>query len=234
MMASPIRCLVSAGPTREYFDPVRFLSNPSSGKMGYNLAQKAATKGWEVELVSGPVSLPDPPGISVTRVTTGEEMHAAIGERFDSCDVLIMTAAIMDYRPRVVADHKIKKKELEMVIEMEPVADVLADMGRRKDKQLIVGFAAETNNLEAHARKKVDSKNADFIVANRIGGEAGAFARDENTVLIFSSTGGPPIRFGPAPKRVIAEQLIDLFAHEIKKRVGSEDEGKGARPDQAP
>lgn len=226
MMASPIRCLVSAGPTREFFDPVRFLSNPSSGKMGYSLAREAAAKGWEVELVSGPVSLPDPPGIAVTRVTTGEEMHAAIGERFDGCDVLIMTAAIMDYRPKVLADHKIKKFELEMVIEMEPVVDVLATMARRKTKQLIVGFAAETDHLEEHARKKLDSKKADFIVANRIGGEAGAFARDDNTVLVFSSSGSPPLRLGPAPKGIIAGQLIDLFELEMERRTAAAVERK--------
>ncbi|MFO7724035.1 MAG: phosphopantothenoylcysteine decarboxylase [Oceanipulchritudo sp.] len=233
MMASPIRCLVSAGPTREFFDPVRFLSNPSSGKMGYSLARQAASKGWEVKLVSGPVSLPDPPGIAVTRVTTGEEMHAAISAQFDWCDILIMTAAIMDYRPKAVADHKIKKFELKMVIEMEPVVDVLATVARGKTRQLIVGFAAETNSLEAHARKKLEAKKADFIVANNIGGEKGAFARDENTVLVFSSTGKPPLSLGPAPKMTIAGHLIDLFALEIERRAAVSGGWKGGGHGQA-
>jgi len=210
MMASPIRCLVSAGPTREFFDPVRFLSNPSSGKMGYSLARQAAAKGWEVELVSGPVSLPDPPGIVVTRVTTGEEMHAAIGERFDGCDVLIMTAAIMDYRPRRVAGHKIKKFELQMSIEMEPVIDVLATVARRKKDQLIVGFAAETDHLDDYARRKLEVKNADFIVANRIGGPDSAFGRESNTVWVYSHH-GPVRKIGPSSKLSIARDLLDLF-----------------------
>ena len=211
MKASPIRCLVTAGPTREFFDPVRFLSNPSSGKMGYALAGAAVRHGWEVELVSGPVSLPAPEGVSIEHVVTGEEMYHAVARRFGRCDILIMTAAIMDYRPRVVADHKVKKFELEMVIEMEPVIDVLATVARGKTHQIIVGFAAETDHLESYAMGKLESKNADFIVANRIGGPDGAFARDDNTVIVFSRN-TEPLSIGPLPKTDLAERLIDLFA----------------------
>ncbi|MGC9451707.1 MAG: phosphopantothenoylcysteine decarboxylase [Oceanipulchritudo sp.] len=211
MMASPIRCLVTAGPTREYFDPVRFLSNPSSGKMGYALAGAAAGRGWDVELVSGPVDLPVPNGVEIKRIETGSQMYQAVRERFPHCDILIMTAAIMDYRPRRVADHKIKKFELEMVIEMEPVIDVLATVARNKEHQLLVGFAAETNNLDAYAMEKLRGKNADFIVANLIGGPAGAFGRDDNTVKVFTRN-GEPLSLGPAPKTEIAERLIDLFS----------------------
>lgn len=211
MKASPIRCLVTAGPTREYFDPVRFLSNPSSGKMGYALAEAAARRGWEVELVSGPVSLPVPPGVTCQQVVTGQEMYEAVSSRFPGCDILIMTAAIMDYRPREIADHKIKKFELEMVIEMEPVIDVLATVARDKQHQVIVGFAAETNQVEEYALRKLEAKNADFIVANQIGGSEGAFGKDDNTVLVLRRSGGP-VNLGPLPKTNLAERLLDLFA----------------------
>jgi phosphopantothenoylcysteine decarboxylase / phosphopantothenate---cysteine ligase len=215
MKASPIRCLVSAGPTREFFDPVRFLSNPSSGRMGYAIAGEAVRRGWEVELVSGPVSLPPPAGAALIPVVTGQQMFEAVDARFDDCDILIMTAAIMDYRPKSVADHKIKKFELEMVIEMEPVVDVLATVARRKRRQLVVGFAAETDHLEAFARKKLDGKNADFIVANRIGGPDGAFGREDNTVLVISRD-ADPMPLGPLPKSVLAVRLLDLFQGRLK------------------
>jgi phosphopantothenoylcysteine decarboxylase/phosphopantothenate--cysteine ligase len=215
VMASPIRCLVSAGPTREYFDPVRFLSNPSSGRMGFSLASEAACRGWQVDLVSGPVSLPDPEGVRVQRVVTGAEMYEAVSSRFDACDILIMTAAIMDYRPRHVAGHKIKKFELQMSIEMEPVIDVLATVARRKNDQLIVGFAAETDHLDDYARRKLETKNADFIVANRIGGPDSAFERESNTVWVHSRH-DPVRKIGPASKSAIARDLLDLFQSRLQ------------------
>lgn len=218
MKASPIRCLVSAGPTREFFDPVRFLSNPSSGKMGYALAAEAARRGWEVELVSGPVALADPPAVQVTRVVTGEEMYEAVASRFPACHLLIMTAAIMDYRPKQVADHKIKKFELEMVIEMEPVIDILATVAATRTHQVVVGFAAETDHLEVYARKKLREKHADFIVANRIGGPQSAFERDDNAVVVFSHS-GEPVPLGPLPKTQIAAGLLDLFEPVLAARV---------------
>ncbi len=219
MMASPIRCLVTAGPTREFLDPVRFLSNPSSGKMGYALAAAAAARGWQVELISGPVSLPAPAGVTVERVVTGAEMHAAVRRRFPRCDILIMTAAILDCRPKTVADRKIKKHELRMVLEMEPVPDILADVARAKGDRLVVGFAAETDHLEEHARAKLLAKNADFIVANHIGREGGAFGSDTNTVLVLDHSGAAR-SFGPAPKDVLAAQLLELFAPRVRARGG--------------
>ena len=210
MKASPIRCLVTVGPTREYFDPVRFLSNPSSGKMGYALAEAAVHRGWEVELVSGPVNLPVPDGVGITRIETGQEMFEQVAKRFPECDVLIMTAAIMDYRPKVIADHKIKKHELEMHIEMEPVVDVLATVARNKSHQLVVGFAAETNDLVENAKKKLVTKNADYIVANIIGGETGAFGRDDNRVVVISHD-NDPIEIGPMEKTELATALLGLF-----------------------
>lgn len=219
MNASPIRCLVTAGPTREFFDPVRFLSNPSSGKMGYALAQAASLRGWQVDLVSGPVNLSAPDGVTLTRVTTGQEVFEQVARRFASCDILIMTAAIMDYRPREIADHKIKKHELRMVIEMEPVVDVLATVAKEKRHQLVVGFAAETNDLVENAVKKLNSKNADFIIANRIGGGEGAFGRDDNEVVIISRN-NDPVAMGPMPKMELAIALLDLFSPSLRCDAG--------------
>jgi len=217
MNASPIRCLLSAGPTREFFDPVRFLSNPSTGKMGYALAAAAAEAGWVVDLVSGPVALQAPHGVAVEQVVTGAEMYEAIARRFPLCDILIMTAAIMDYRPKMVADHKIKKFELEMRIEMEPVIDVLATVARTKTHQLVVGFAAETNNLDDYAQRKLADKNADFIVANRIGQPGSGFASDTNQVRVFARAGGH-FDIGPEPKITLARKLIDHFAAALAAR----------------
>jgi phosphopantothenoylcysteine decarboxylase/phosphopantothenate--cysteine ligase len=217
MNASPIRCLISAGPTREYFDPVRYVSNPSSGKMGYSLAAAAARLGWDVHLVSGPVSLPTPEGVRRENVVTGDEMYRAIDAAFDDCDILIMTAALIDFRPRYKAAQKVKKDALEMVIEMEAVVDVLGTVAKRKKRQLVIGFAAETNNVEDYGRRKLASKNADFIVANRIGVADGGFESDRNTVLLLGRDGSET-PMGPAPKTELGEWLIARFAAELKAR----------------
>lgn len=216
-MARPIRCLLSAGPTREYFDPVRYVSNPSTGKMGYALASAALRMGWEVELVSGPVALEPPPGASLVSVLTGDEMFEAVDRRFDACDVLIMTAALIDFRPRQKAAQKVKKHALERLIEMEPVVDVLATVSRRKRDQLVVGFAAETNNLEDYARRKLTEKNADFIVANRIGVPGSGFAGDSNHIILLGHA-GERVEMGPALKTELAEQLIVRFQAELQRR----------------
>jgi len=213
-MASPIRCLVTAGPTREFFDPVRFVSNPSSGKMGYALAGAAAEKGWIVDLVSGPVSLGTPPGVAVEHVVTGDEMYEAVSRRFDDCDILIMTAAIIDYRPKAKAPKKVKKFELDMSIEMEPVIDVLATVTQRRKSQIIVGFAAETDHLEDYALRKLKEKRADFMVANRIGAKIGGFEREENEIILFDAEGGRT-PMGPEPKVLLARRLIDIFEEKV-------------------
>ncbi|NBD38807.1 MAG: hypothetical protein GVY10_09580 [Verrucomicrobia bacterium] len=212
MKASPIRCLVSAGPTREFFDPVRFLSNPSSGKMGFALAGAAAERGWEVDLVSGPVNLATPPGVRRHEVVTGAEMKAALERLFPDCSILLMTAAIMDYRPKHRAAQKVKKHDLAKTLEMEPVPDVVAGLAAdRTDQQLLVGFAAETEKVEAYARSKLEKKGVDFIVANRIGGEESAFGSDTNRVLVLGN-GGIRHSFGPSPKTQLAATLLDWFA----------------------
>lgn len=207
----PIRCLISAGPTREYFDPVRFISNPSSGKMGYAIATAALAAGWETTLVSGPVALPAPAGAELVPVVTGEQMYTALAERFPSCDVLIMTAAVCDYRPKTSAPQKIKKHQLSMTVEMEPTRDILKTLAHQKQRQYVVGFAAETEHIEQHALEKLHAKNCDLIVANDVGGPTSAFESDHNRVILLGHN-GTRTTLGPAPKAVIGEQLVAFLA----------------------
>lgn len=208
MNASPIRCLITAGPTREYFDPVRFISNPSSGKMGYALAAAARDAGWRVDLVSGPVALAAPEGVELVPVVTGREMLAAVQERFPLCNILIKVAAVCDMRPKRRFPDKVKKDELALTVEFEPVEDILKTVAAGKQpEQVVVGFAAETQNVEAYARRKLAEKKLDWIVANRVGGARSAFESDRNDVLLIGS-GGEKLAFGPGAKTDLAHQLI--------------------------
>jgi len=207
------RFLVTAGPTREFFDPVRFVSNPSSGKMGYALARAARAAGGVVDLVSGPVALEPPAGLRVHRVVTGDDMLAAAGALFGQCDILVMTAAVCDFRPRQRAAAKVKKDALEMLVEFEPVPDILRTLSaRRAAGQLLVGFAAETDNIEGYALRKLAEKDLDFIVANQVGGTGGrnAFESDDNHVVLFDRR-GDRAEFGPASKDAVAEWLVARF-----------------------
>ena len=208
MKPRPIRCLVTAGPTREHLDPVRFLSNPSSGKMGYALAAAAVEAGWKVDLISGPVSLPPPAGVKVFPVISAADMLAAVEKRFPRCDVLIMCAAVSDFRPKKVFAHKVKKGQAALVIEFEPTVDILKKMAKRKkSRQLVVGFAAETKNVEACARRKLKEKNLDFIVANRVGRAGEGFGSDRNSVTLLGRNRAT-LKLDPATKSEIARQLI--------------------------
>lgn len=217
-MASTIKCLVSAGPTREYFDPVRFLSNPSTGKMGYAIAEAAVAKGWSTTLVSGPVALEPPPGVDLIQVVTGAEMYRAIDDRFGDCDILIMTAAVVDYRPVNRSDRKVKKHDLKMTVEMEPVVDILATVASRKGDQLVVGFAAETENLETYARMKLEAKNADFIVGNIVGAEGSGFGSDDNEIVLYGRDGSVH-SLGRDSKQHLAAELIRVFTRTLEARV---------------
>jgi phosphopantothenoylcysteine decarboxylase/phosphopantothenate--cysteine ligase len=208
----PIRCLVTAGPTREFFDPVRFVSNPSSGKMGFAVAAAAARAGWAVTLVAGPVSLPTPEGVARVDVVSAEEMFRAVDGAFDGSDILVMSAAVSDYRPKEKADHKVKKGELSMTIEMEPTTDILKSVAaRKKPGQFVAGFAAETGDVEAYAEAKMKAKNCDMMVANRVGGPTGGFMSEENTVTLLFR-GGARREIGPAPKSVIAGEIVAAIA----------------------
>jgi phosphopantothenoylcysteine decarboxylase / phosphopantothenate---cysteine ligase len=203
-----LRCLISAGPTREFFDPVRFISNPSSGKMGYAIAEAAAEAGWEVTLVSGPVALPCPQNVTRVNVISAEEMYQAIDARFDDCGVLVMAAAVSDYRPKTRSDRKVKKDKLELTIEMEPTVDILKTVAaRKKPGQFVVGFAAETNDVESYALGKMLAKNCDMMVTNKVGESGSGFMSDDNSVILLKRDGTRE-EIKSMPKKEIARRII--------------------------
>jgi phosphopantothenoylcysteine decarboxylase / phosphopantothenate---cysteine ligase len=184
------KVVVTAGPTREKIDPVRYITNHSSGKMGYALAEEALKAGAEVTLISGPTSLAKPAGADVIDVDSAEEMYQAVDRVFDGADIVIKTAAVSDYRPKVVHESKVKKQDGDQVLELERTKDILLDLGRRKKQQILIGFAAETDHVEEYARKKLAKKNADMIVANNVKSEGAGFGTDTNIVTIFKKDGG--------------------------------------------
>jgi phosphopantothenoylcysteine decarboxylase/phosphopantothenate--cysteine ligase len=208
----PLRCLLTAGPTREHLDPVRFLSNGSSGKMGFALAAAAAARGWQVDLVSGPVALAAPAGVAVHSVISAADMLAACETRFDRCDVFIAVAAVADYRPRDVSDRKQKKTPGPLALELVPTVDVLKTLAARKTPgQTVVGFAAETNDVEDYGRRKLVEKRLDWIVANDVSRAGIGMNADDNAVLLLGAAGERQA-FGPAPKRTVAEFILDQIA----------------------
>jgi len=183
------RIVVTAGPTREPIDPVRFVSNPSSGKMGYAVARAAASRGAEVVLVAGPTAFPDPPGVRVVRVGTASEMAQAVFNEMDAAQAVIKVAAVSDYRPVEAATQKMKKNSDELVVKMEKTEDILESLGQRKKNQVLVGFAAETEELEKNAVDKLKRKNLDLIVGNLIGAPDAGFESDTNRMKIFFRDG---------------------------------------------
>ncbi|WP_423409988.1 bifunctional phosphopantothenoylcysteine decarboxylase/phosphopantothenate--cysteine ligase CoaBC [Heyndrickxia sp. MSNUG] len=181
--------LITAGPTREKIDPVRFLTNHSTGKMGYAIASEAEKMGARVILVSGPVHLEAPKGVELVSVESAEEMYLAAMDHFEQADVIIGTAAVADYRPKYVYEEKMKKKEGEEFLELERTKDILFELGKRKTTQVIVGFAAETTNVEEHAKGKLVKKNAEIIVANDVKKAGAGFGTDTNIVTIYKKDG---------------------------------------------
>ncbi|MEH7117829.1 bifunctional phosphopantothenoylcysteine decarboxylase/phosphopantothenate--cysteine ligase CoaBC [Neobacillus vireti] len=181
--------IITAGPTREKIDPVRFISNHSSGKMGYALAEESVKQGARVILVSGPVTLSPPEGVELVKVESAEEMYQAVLRYYSLADVVIKTAAVADYRPKVSFDHKVKKQPGDSNIELERTNDILLELGKRKENQLLIGFAAETDHLEEYAKTKLIKKNADMIVANNVKAEGAGFGTDTNIVTLFKRSG---------------------------------------------
>ena len=200
--------LVTAGPTREPLDPVRFLSNRSSGKMGYAIAAAAAARGAHVILVSGPTGLSAPPGVDIIHVETAEEMYQAVLAKLDAVRVVIKAAAVADYRPKQRADRKIKKDQAVSEVALEPTPDILAELGKRKGKRILVGFAAETDDLVANARKKLQRKNLDLVVANDVGQVGAGFDADTNVVKILDAMGGVE-ELPLLSKREVADRILD-------------------------
>ncbi|MEP7354690.1 MAG: bifunctional phosphopantothenoylcysteine decarboxylase/phosphopantothenate--cysteine ligase CoaBC, partial [Acidobacteriota bacterium] len=200
--------LITAGPTQEPLDGVRYITNRSSGKMGYALATNARDRGANVILVSGPVSLPQPTGMQVVQARTAAEMRTAVMDHLEAATIIIKSAAVADYHRADAPTYKVKKTAARMSIELEPTVDILAEAGRKKGDRLLVGFAAETENLVAEARRKLESKNCDMVVGNLVTREGTGFDADENEVLLVLRT-GENIPVARAPKTEIAKIILD-------------------------
>jgi phosphopantothenoylcysteine decarboxylase / phosphopantothenate---cysteine ligase len=208
--------LVTAGPTREKIDPVRYLTNRSSGRMGYALAEAALRRGARVLLVSGPTAIAASGGAELTRVETASEMHAAVLRLLPESTVVIKTAAVADFRPKAASGQKIKRKG-EVTLELEPTEDILSDVARRKTSQIVVGFAAETENVLENARKKLASKSLDLIVANDVSREGIGFDSDRNAVTIISNS--EVIEVPETSKWEVAHHVLDQVV-KLRKRSG--------------
>jgi phosphopantothenoylcysteine decarboxylase / phosphopantothenate---cysteine ligase len=205
------RILVTAGPTHEPIDPVRFIGNRSSGKMGYAIAEEARARGADVLLVRGPVSLPEPDGMRVVRVETAQEMRDAVMAEAGEVDAVIKAAAVADFRPSEQADHKLKKESGIPEIRLERTPDVLRELGDLPERPVLVGFAAETNDLEEAGRRKLTEKRLDLIVVNQVGREGTGFGSDTNDAMILSATGDDqPLRSWT--KRELANAILDRVA----------------------
>ncbi len=201
--------VVTAGPTRESIDPVRYITNRSSGKMGYAVARAAAAQGADVVLVSGPVNLPEPPGIAVHHVMTAADMYEETHRHIDKADIFIAAAAVADYRPANVPEQKIKKNSENTSIELVPCPDILASVAALEESPFTVGFAAETENVEQYARSKLEKKRLDMIVANQVGHDRG-FDRDDNQLSVLWKDGKKD--FATATKIELARDLVELIA----------------------
>ncbi len=207
--------LITAGPTQEAIDPVRYISNRSSGKMGYALAEAAALAGAQVTLITGPTSQPQPTCEKIIVVTTAAEMFAAVKEHISKQDIFIAAAAVADYTVTQIANKKIKSNEESFTLILQPTIDILAYVAKLHPKPLTVGFAAETDSLEEHARAKLNKKNADLIIANDVSCHDIGFDSDDNAVSIFSSQ--PTIHLAKASKREIASEIIKIIAAKVAK-----------------
>ena len=212
------RVVVTAGPTREAIDPVRFISNASTGAMGIELAREAALRGASVDLVLGPAHLEPPHGVRTHRVESAREMHARVMALRGGTDVVVASAAVADWRPAVTYEQKVKKEDVEPVVRLERNPDILAELGREKGETFLVGFAAETEDVEAHARRKLAAKHLDMICVNDVSKPGVGFASAENEVMLIWSGGSEPL--ARASKREIAARIWDRVAALRNERKG--------------
>jgi phosphopantothenoylcysteine decarboxylase/phosphopantothenate--cysteine ligase len=199
--------IITAGPTREPIDPVRFFSNYSSGKMGYALARAAVKKGAQVTLISGPTSLPSPRGVKLIRVNTAREMYQAVMAKIKSCDIFIAASAVEDYRPLKIAKHKIKKTKDYLTIKLIKNPDILAAVAALPNPPFTVGFAAETENVLANAKQKLKEKKVNMMIANKVGGPKQGFASDKNQVTILQPNQAP-IKLPLVDKLTLGRKII--------------------------
>lgn len=202
------RILVTAGPTEEAIDPVRYLTNPSSGKMGYAIAGAAAQRGAKVTLISGPTNCLPPPRAALVRVRSAEEMREAVLRAFAEATSVIMAAAVSDFSPRSRAKQKVKKQDAPLTVELKPTPDILLELGQRKEKRLLIGFAAETESLVRNAKEKLKRKNLDLIVANDVSRKEIGFQSDSNQVKLIGADGSVS-ELPLLPKRVLAHRVLD-------------------------
>lgn len=209
------RVLVTAGPTREPLDPVRYLSNRSSGKMGYAIAEACTRAGAETVLVSGPTALTSPSGVRRVQVTTAEEMWHAVMEEMTDCDVIIKAAAVADYTPVTVESQKMKKSGDRMQLELKRTPDILTEAGRRKEGRFLVGFAAETEQVAKHAMDKLHRKKLDLVVANDVSRPGAGFDGDTNMVTVFDGE-GEVVSLPRMSKREVADRLVALIGERLR------------------
>jgi phosphopantothenoylcysteine decarboxylase/phosphopantothenate--cysteine ligase len=203
-----MKVMITAGPTREKVDPVRYFTNHSSGKMGYAIAEEANQMGAEVILISGPVAIAPPSGVTVIKVESAEDMHQEVLKHYSEMDIVIKSAAVADYRPRSVSDQKMKKQDGPLSIEMERTKDILKDLGERKENQVLVGFAAETENVEDYALRKLRKKNLDMIVANNVTLAGAGFGTDTNIVTMYKKS-GEKIELPVLSKQEVAKKILE-------------------------
>ena len=208
------RVLVTAGPTQESIDPVRYITNHSSGKMGYAVARQAMLRGAEVTLVSGKVNLPPVPFVKMIYITTAEDMYNAVTSEFENTDIVIKAAAVADFRPKRIADDKLKKADGMDSIELEPTKDILKELGKNKKDRFICGFSMETKNMTENSRKKLENKNLDMIVCNNLKVEGAGFQGDTNVVTVIDKTNITEL--GIMSKTEVADKILDRIA-EINK-----------------
>jgi len=211
-----VRFLVTAGPTREPIDPVRYISNRSSGKMGYAIAHAALAAGHEVVLISGPVHTDPPHAAKLICVSTSDEMFYAVDQHVCECDVFVMCAAVADYKPAKVSATKIKKRAANFSLELVRTRDIVASLSPQDRKFLVVGFAAETNDVEKNARRKLQEKKLDIVVANDVSAADAGMEADENEVTILFRDGEKK-RISRASKKSVARELVKIFTNAREK-----------------
>ena len=204
-----MRIVVTAGPTREPIDPVRFISNRSSGKMGYAIAEAALDAGHDVTLISGPVAIVSPAKARLVKIATSDELYNAVHDHVRDCDVLIMCAAVSDYKPVRVASQKLEKHIEEFSLRLIPTRDILFSLGHENRSYLVVGFAAETHDLDESAQQKLLRKNCDLMVANDVSSRDSGMESDDNEVTIFSRNDEPK-QIARAPKKIIAREILKI------------------------
>jgi phosphopantothenoylcysteine decarboxylase/phosphopantothenate--cysteine ligase len=208
-----VRFLITAGPTREPIDPVRYISNRSSGKMGYAIAETALTEGHDVTLISGPAIVEPPRNANLIPVSTSDEMFEAVHRYADKCDICVLCAAVADYKPASVSSTKIKKRGAKFSLELIPTRDILDSLGHKQDRQFVlIGFAAETDHVEENAAKKLRAKNCDIIVANDVSGADSGMESDVNEVIILFRN-GEKTKISREPKKIIARELVKIFSN---------------------